>query len=728
MLPTSEKPRIKIFTEILEQPEIKPGTDGLRDDGDVILGHADAFGGAIALLYPDTKIAVVGRDSRLTGSGIVASATDAITRTGVHAVDCGILPTPAVSWLARSISTGDISVDTPCQPNSVSAVGLMATASHNKPGDNGLKAFMPDGGKPDVADTDRLVFFLNHNKTRKAAHEGFQEGQVISDQADRLRGLYEASLIEGLSGDLLAGKKVVIDAGFGAAFQTGPNAFRSLGANVVEVACEARGEEINVAYGATHPDATAKKVLENGADFGIALDGDADRVMLVSKEGKILDGDRMMLILAMAAMQRSQPGEITKVVGTVMSNMGLQFALQEQATRLGKQVEFFQADVGDTAVARLMEQQDAAIGGEQSGHILQGGEAGDGVRSAIQVMNALDELGMDLDEAYALMDDFPQVLLNAEMPDAATRGRIAESDELQTAIAELNADLKQNGIKGRILVRQSGTENLVRVMIELEKGQDELAQNMAESLTDYALDLAWPKDIHNLGELAYGSKNYRITVGRDPKLVGALIQGSREPEMADMVPKDHGKRFKNRASFEDWYARNKYPKHLVALWDGEDLAGIIWHGESPIAHELESLTDKGAELNFLHAIPEGCHDTFAIRLYERSRHQRVASEETSLARKFMGMAQSLYEQARSQTGRSVERIWLETNLFAKNGQINNAVHLYHKAGYRIVGTYDNPDPTNPEVRVMMITNIEADSDLATTLSTLGAFALTNSIA
>jgi len=230
-------------------------------------------------------------------------------------------------------------------------------------------------------------------------------------------------------------------------------------------------------------------------------------------------------------------------------------------------------------------------------------------------------------------------------------------------------------------------------------------------------------DLVEIGALQYGDQEYRLTVGRDPELVEQIVAGAREEFMQRMVPKDERQRFRDAESFEEWYAKGRF---LVALRDSENnLAGIVWFGPSSLDKEIDSLQEKstktgiGLNLTFYTidgGRPEGCEDTFAIRIYEKHRdQQRPASEEMSFARRFMQKGQFLYENSRAGAGSPVDRIWLETNLYEYDStgrpSPNGAVYLYEKAGFNYVGTYTNPDLDNPEERVIMATDPYAERSI-----------------
>lgn len=435
-------------------PSIEFGTDGIRGEAyeKITVGLAESFGAATAEAM-GTRVVLVGRDTRESGGDLSKAVMLGAAKAGATVIDCGELPTPAIAYLATLFPD---------------ASGIVITASHNKYTDNGLKAFMPDGSKPDEETTKRIEHLIKFSNDRKQPE---QEGEIIRDRVERLRLAYEDYLVSSVDPDLLEGKRVVIDAAHGAASVVAVNVATRLGADVVAVASDPNGRNINEGCGATEPDFAKAAVDKYAADVGFTLDGDADRIMLVSESGRVLDGDRMMLVLAMAAQQKGELDANT-VVGTDMSNMGAEAALRERG------IGFVRAGVGDTQVYRAMQKLGATIGGEQSGHIIlrRYAKTGDGMLAALQTMQALRELKMTLDEAADLMRDYPQVLLNTKLPAELSKEDKESLDGHPEVVAGVDGfydELALRGLRGRVLLRPSGTEPKYRVMVEVEPGRNE---------------------------------------------------------------------------------------------------------------------------------------------------------------------------------------------------------------------------------------------------------------
>jgi phosphoglucosamine mutase len=456
------------FTEEGEAvaPPVKFGTDGIRGEvGEAITAEvAESFGAATAEAI-GAGIVVIGRDTRESGTALSDAAAEGAARAGAVVIDAGVLPTPGVAFLARQIN----------------AAGMVVTASHNPHTDNGLKAFMPTGSKPDEATTRQIEHLINFSGDRTMPEH---HGEIVRHAAEGFREAYEGYLVHSVDPDLFEGQRVVIDAAHGAAYEVAEHVANQLGAETISVAASPNGRNINEGCGATEPGFAAQRVVDVGADFGITLDGDADRVMLISETGRVIDGDRIMLINALAAKQQ---GGLTNntVVGTIMSNMGTEVAFKEHS------IEFVRAEVGDTEVAREMQKRGAVIGGEQSGHIIlaKHAQTGDGILAALQTMQSLRELGMTLDEAADLIQDYPQVLLKAKVP-AAHKSHIANAAEVQMGKEGFAQQLAVQGVRGRVLIRPSGTEPAVRVMTEVEPGHDELARTAAAGLLQIVANVA----------------------------------------------------------------------------------------------------------------------------------------------------------------------------------------------------------------------------------------------
>lgn len=439
------------------------GTDGVRGVANVDLTPELAFrlGRAAAhVLGADlaTETAegaplrfFLGRDTRISGEMLEAALIAAITSTGAHALRGGILPTPAVAYLTRIQG---------------SAAGVVISASHNPIEDNGIKFFAQDGFKLPDAVEETIEAFLERDDLPRAV--GTRVGLVTeSPEAADVYVDYVASLATAS----LAGMRVVVDCAFGAAFRTAPMLWQILGATVIPINDASDGNRINVGCGSTNPEPLRQAVLEHGADVGFAHDGDADRVIAVDEAGRIVDGDAIM---GMCAQRLHAQGKLTsgRVVATVMSNLGLELALRRAGIALER------TRVGDRYVLERMRELGANFGGEQSGHIifLDHATTGDGMLTAVQVVNVMLETGKRLSELAAPIERFPQILRNVPV---ASRQALDNRPEIAAAIADAERTL---GSRGRVLVRPSGTEPLVRVMVEAEDLQQ--AESVARHLVD----------------------------------------------------------------------------------------------------------------------------------------------------------------------------------------------------------------------------------------------------
>jgi len=438
------------------------GTDGIRGTANV---HpmtpevALSLGRAIAHVFREhegeRKQILIGKDTRLSGYMFEDALAAGICSMGVNVIQVGPVPTPALAFLTR---------DMRCN------AGVMITASHNAYQDNGIKFFAADGFK--LPDTDELRI------EKLIASAELSEFRVAPDeigQAMRIedaRGRYIVYLKHTFPRELtLKGMRIVIDCANGAGYRVGPTVFRELGAEVFELGCEPNGRNINEECGSLYPEHTARQVRALRADIGIALDGDADRVIVVDESGEIFDGDMLMWL---AARDMHERGTLAKgaVVATVMSNLGLEVALGT----IG--IELKRAAVGDRYVVEEMRKGHFNLGGEQSGHILFLDESttGDGIMSALQVLALMARSGKKLSALKQGFERFPQVMVNIEVAD---KRPLEELPRFQDAVAEVEKEL---GEAGRVLVRYSGTELKARVMVE---GRDEdRVQEIAQQLAD----------------------------------------------------------------------------------------------------------------------------------------------------------------------------------------------------------------------------------------------------
>ncbi len=400
--------------------------------------------------------AVVGRDPRASGEFLEAAVVAGLASAGVDVIRLGIVPTPGVAYL-----TGSTGAD----------FGVMLSASHNPMPDNGIKFFARGGTKLDDALEDAIEARLGERWARPI---GAAVGRVRDDPS--LVEAYIAHLVGSLERPVsLDGITVVVDCANGAAYQTAPAAFESQGAKVIRIHAEPDGTNINENAGSTHMDALRATVVEHGADLGIALDGDADRCLAVDATGRTVDGDQALAILALALRDAGRLTNNT-VVATVMSNLGF-FRAMESA---GITVE--QTKVGDRYVLEAMRADGFFLGGEQSGHVvlLEHATTGDGVLTGLHLMSRMAQTGQSLADLASVMVRLPQVLVNVPGVDKAR----ADSDPVLAAAVQTEVDAL--GRTGRVLLRPSGTESLVRVMVEAEtlERADEVAQRLADVVRD----------------------------------------------------------------------------------------------------------------------------------------------------------------------------------------------------------------------------------------------------
>jgi len=396
--------------------------------------------------------ALVGRDPRASGEFLEAAVVAGLASAGVNVVRLGVLPTPGVAYLTEACNAD---------------LGVMLSASHNPMPDNGIKFFARGGSKLDDALEDAIESRLTEVWPRPT---GAGVGRVTVDES--LVETYVAHLVKSLERPVsLEGIRVVVDCANGAAFQAAPAAFEAQGAEVHRIHAQPDGININESSGSTHMDSLRTAVLERHADIGIALDGDADRCLAVDTFGRIVDGDQILAILALALREQGRLKNDT-VVATVMSNLGLINAMRSR----GITVE--QTKVGDRYVLEAMKAGDFILGGEQSGHIvmLEHATTGDGVLSALHLMNRMATSGQSLAQLASVMTRLPQVLIN--VPDV-DKSRATTDPKLSAAVVEAEAEL---GESGRVLLRPSGTESLVRVMVEAESY--EAANGVAHRLAD----------------------------------------------------------------------------------------------------------------------------------------------------------------------------------------------------------------------------------------------------
>ncbi|MEU4253978.1 phosphoglucosamine mutase [Amycolatopsis sp. NPDC026612] len=417
------------------------GTDGVRGLANAELtpelALALAASAARVLAAHDRShrpVAVVGRDPRASGEMLEAAVVAGLTSAGADVRRVGVLPTPAVAYLVGALEAD---------------LGVMISASHNPMPDNGIKLFAAGGHKLPDGIEDEIEAGLSGNAVRPT---GAGVGRVtdVDDALDR----YATHLLAATPSPL-AGLKVVVDCANGASAAAAPEIYRRAGAEVVALHADPDGVNINDHCGSNHPEKLREAVVAHGADLGIAHDGDADRCVAVDSAGELVDGDQIMAVLALAL---AESGELTKdtLVATVMSNLGLHLAMKAHG------ITVVTAAVGDRYVLEELRAGGFALGGEQSGHVVLPAHAttGDGLLTALRLMSRMAETGKSLEDLAAVMNRLPQVLVNVRVADKAA---VAGSSEVRDAVGAVEAEL---GEEGRVLLRPSGTEQLVRVMVE----------------------------------------------------------------------------------------------------------------------------------------------------------------------------------------------------------------------------------------------------------------------
>jgi phosphoglucosamine mutase len=421
------------------------GTDGVRGlaNKDITSESALKLAQAAAIVLGEQArargqkpIAVIGRDPRISGEFLAAAISAGLASSGVDVFDAGVIPTPATSFL-----TADLDAD----------FGVMISASHNPAPDNGIKFFSRGGHKLDDAVEDAIEAALS---AKPLTPIGAEIGHVKEFTDAKQRYLVH---LQGTLPNSLNGIKVVVDCANGAASDLAPKAFQDAGAEVVVIGNEPDGYNINLGCGSTHLSALQAAVLEHGADVGIAHDGDADRTLAVDATGAIVDGDQIMAILAVAAKSRGDLSRNT-LVATVMSNLGLKIAMKQAG------IDMIETKVGDRYVLEVIREGGYTLGGEQSGHLIFARHAttGDGILTGLQLLAQMNSTGKSLQELASAMTVYPQVLINVPEVD---KTKVESDSELQKVVQEAKAEL---GETGRVLLRASGTEPLVRVMVEAQ--------------------------------------------------------------------------------------------------------------------------------------------------------------------------------------------------------------------------------------------------------------------
>jgi len=433
------------------------GTDGIRGtvgqapitpDFMLRLGHAV---GRVLKAHSPRATVLIGKDTRISGYMIESALEAGFASAGVDVLLSGPLPTPGVAYLTRALRLD---------------LGVVISASHNAYPDNGIKFFSARGEKlPDEWEREVEAALAEAPHWVDSARLG------KARRLDDARGRYVEFCKSTFGNDLsLKGLKIVIDAAHGAAYQTAPEVFHELGAEVVRIGCSPDGVNINAGFGATAPAALMKAVREHKADYGVALDGDADRLQLVDANGRLYNGDELLYVMVEDRLAQGQ--RVPGVVGTLMTNMAVEVALK------ARDIEFVRAKVGDRYVLEELAARGWLLGGEGSGHLLALDKhtTGDGIVSALQVLQAISRSGKLLAELLAPVTLFPQVLINVRL-------KPGQDWKAAAGLAEAQAQAQRElGKNGRLLIRASGTEPLVRVMVEARDAAQ--AQSVAERLAD----------------------------------------------------------------------------------------------------------------------------------------------------------------------------------------------------------------------------------------------------
>lgn len=435
------------------------GTDGIRGTvgkppitPDFVLRLAHAVGRVLRRTQK-RPLVLIGKDTRISGYMLESALESGFNSAGVDVMLLGPLPTPGVAYLTRAQRA---------------SLGVVISASHNPFPDNGIKFFSAEGSKlPDAWEEEVEKALQEAPAWVESADLG--KARRLSDAAGRYIEFCKSTFDSRLS---LRGLKIAVDAAHGAAYQIAPQVFHELGAEVVTIGCAPDGLNINQGVGATHPEALAMAVRANRADFGVALDGDADRLQLVDEQGRLFNGDELLYLMAADRLARGEP--VPGVAGTLMTNMAVEQALRSRGVGLVR------SKVGDRYVLEELQRRGWQLGGESSGHLLALDKhtTGDGLVSALQVLQACVRSGKTMAQWLAGVELFPQVMINVRLlPGQDWKGNFQLAREQQAIEQEL-------GEQGRVLIRASGTEPLLRVMVEARDAG--LASNCAERLAQAA--------------------------------------------------------------------------------------------------------------------------------------------------------------------------------------------------------------------------------------------------
>ncbi len=434
------------------------GTDGIRGEigkapltPDFALKLGWAAGKVLAT--QGSSLVIIGKDTRISGYMLESALEAGLVAAGVNIRLLGPMPTPAVAYLTRTFRA---------------SAGIVISASHNPFQDNGVKFFSSEGTK--LSDkTELQIEALLDQEIKTVSSEKLGKVERVDDAAGRYIEFCKRAIPTKVT---LEGLRIVVDCANGATYHVSPHVFAELGANVITIAAEPNGVNINENCGATSLSYLQKSVKEHSADLGIALDGDGDRLMMVDHEGNIVNGDEILAIIAAHRLKKGNLGQ--HVVGTLMSNLGLEKAIENMG------LHFHRAAVGDRYVMEVMQQTGGLLGGESSGHIIVRDQisTGDGTIAALQVLHALIESGKSLKDLKTIMEKYPQTLINVRI------NKQIDLDQNQNIQNAVSAAETKMGTRGRVLLRASGTEPLIRIMVEAEEQSEtnELAQMIAETV------------------------------------------------------------------------------------------------------------------------------------------------------------------------------------------------------------------------------------------------------
>lgn len=424
------------------------GTDGIRGEAnkeltvELALKLGYALGYSLKKRYPDKKRirVIMGSDTRRSGYMLRSALSAGLNSMGINIDFVGVIPTPGVAYLTKK---------------STAKAGIMISASHNPAKDNGIKIFGEDGYKlPDDVELDLEKLMDSVEEITKNPVAGDDVGRFKYAEDEYY--LYREHVLSSVAGDF-SGMKIILDAANGSAYRVAKEVFLALGAEIVVINDAPNGKNINVKCGSTHPEILSKVVVGYEADLGLAYDGDADRLIAVDRNGSIVDGDKIIAVLALLMKEKGELKD-NRIVTTVMSNMGFEDYLKR------KGIELIRANVGDRYVLEKMKELDVVIGGEQSGHIILSnlGTTGDGVMTSVKLVEAIRDSKKSLDELVSEILDWPQMLINIKV-DNTKKNLWNKNETINNFIFEKEKEMA--GL-GRVLVRTSGTEPIVRVMVE----------------------------------------------------------------------------------------------------------------------------------------------------------------------------------------------------------------------------------------------------------------------